>query len=111
MSSHVWKMSHATLIRIRPSPQSRLANLWPGFVFECSTGASARHPDTCCLGCTQRDQDRPILRRGDNPAPKADEVVSTINVPIQIASTGPEIAPGLALPSTGRIWALDTLEG
>lgn len=88
----------------------RVAVLICGIVW-LSNPVQAQAPSTP-ISSAPSEEGRPILRRGNGPSTsKADPVPSTVTVATHLAPTGPIVAPGLALPSTGRVWALDTFEG
>jgi hypothetical protein len=59
------------------------------------------------------DPDRPILTHRSQAADAGrrneDAAGTSFQMPVQ--SRGPTVAPGVTLPATGRIWALDTFEG
>ncbi len=57
----------------------------------------------------QDDLDRPVLKHRSEPIPETKQAAPTMQVAAR--PTGPVIAPGLALPATGRVWALDNFEG
>lgn len=71
----------------------------------CGTVSQAQTPSAPASG--QSFPDHPILRHGDHPAFKAN---GDAVAPVVSSRPGPTVAPGLALPGTGRVWALDTFE-
>ena len=58
----------------------------------------------------RQDEDRPILRRQTEAKAEVGTPASGA-MPIPATTVGPAVAPGLPLPGTGQVWALDTFVG
>ena len=62
---------------------------------------------------SEDDLDRPTLKHRSESIPETEQAARMADTSVQIATrpTGPTVAPGLTLPGTGMIWALDTFDG
>jgi hypothetical protein len=89
-----------------------IALIWLA-LFPNASGAEAQTPSKAVETSTGDDTDRPILRRGGHSSAESSTSDELTAVSTRIAANvpGPAVAPGLMLPATGRVWALDIFEG
>lgn len=82
-------------------------------LFPNASGAEAQAPSKAVESSAGDDSDRPILKRGGHSSAERSASDEPTEVPAWVARSvpGPAVAPGLLLPATGRVWALDTFEG